>query len=1014
MLRFWPALLMLAGAAQAATFNFNGGGVVPTCPLVGTTYNCTSLPNSSDTDRIVIADGYTVTVASSVAFSYNQGLQMSGTAKLQASGSLNIADVNPSNLSVSGGTLAAGTNFKIGNQAQTIVANVTAATMTIGSGSNTKITGSLTATGQIDLGSHATIVGPVAATVVTTNSPVVITGAVNASTSFQLASGSTLTGSLTSPKVTLDPSSVTVTGNISASTSISIGSGNTVNGAIAGGSLNMASSNVTVNGNVTMTGDVSIGSSGTINGDLVARNVTTQSSGDYISGNAAVNAIYLDYGARVGKTITCTGAPPGAAPCSCVTRADSNYQPTCGAPPPAAGPHHIQISHNGTALTCQPQTVSLIACANDSCTAPHYSANFSGSLSPGNLPFTIQNGTGSGLVQQTNTNTVSLSATSTAPNASTCVNPNNPNNPCAMTFSDKGLDVKVPDHLSMAANNVAVTITALQAQNGNQSCVPLLANKKNVPIDVGCGFSIPTSSAASGLTLIDHSSAGVAVSCGNSPTTINLDFDANGKASAALTYAEVGKLSLTAKYTSNASPAFYAVGDTSFTVAPASITITAARVSSTTTLPTGVFARAGEPFKVSLTALNSKGNITKNFGSEDSANSKENFLVTKSITLPAAIYNPKGDIVKASDSGTKNGVSESIWSFTDVGSIKLRVGIDRPTGYYMDNQTTDFNPTAELDLGRFIPDHFDTTLPALVVPPATPAYSELPSTQLTGVTMKCANASSVNNPCTTSDLVNDRFIYSKQPFYLVVRAYNMQSALTQNYSTNFISASGTTIPGLAKTVNLSSWTAAGGTTAIGSMGWSKSSSPTRLSFVGGVGVVDAANLPYFDFGGTGPSKPTAIYVRATDTDNVTSGRATGAVEIPLTAVSGQMMVMNSYGSQSSNLPVSVQAQYYTAGNPGSYVLNPAYYSEPQAIGTNYTFDNCKGLNCAALALKTSALTFVAGKAGLLVAPPLAAGSANLTLKPGDWGNAYLPSTTGKEVFGIYRSGPVIYTREVHN
>jgi MSHA biogenesis protein MshQ len=74
---------------------------------------------------------------------------MSGSATCKPRGNnINIADINPSNLAISGGTTAGG-NFKIGNQAQTIIANVNAATMTIGSGSDTKITGTLTASGQI-------------------------------------------------------------------------------------------------------------------------------------------------------------------------------------------------------------------------------------------------------------------------------------------------------------------------------------------------------------------------------------------------------------------------------------------------------------------------------------------------------------------------------------------------------------------------------------------------------------------------------------------------------------------------------------------------------------------------------------------------------------------------------------------------------------------------------------------------------------------------------------------------
>jgi MSHA biogenesis protein MshQ len=149
-----------------------------------------------------------------VSFSLNQSLQMSGTATCKPPAP--TTSTSPTSTLQPGHQrrhLTAGGNFKIGNQAQTISANVNAATMTIGSGSATKITGTLTATGQITgLARHHR--RPDLGLAVTTNSPVSLTGDVTASSSFRLASGSTLSGNLTAPTTTLDASSVTVTGNI--------------------------------------------------------------------------------------------------------------------------------------------------------------------------------------------------------------------------------------------------------------------------------------------------------------------------------------------------------------------------------------------------------------------------------------------------------------------------------------------------------------------------------------------------------------------------------------------------------------------------------------------------------------------------------------------------------------------------------------------------------------------------------------------------------------------------------
>ena len=1118
-------VLLLSGTAALAANNFNGGAVA-NCSIDAPTktYTCGSLSLPDYNTSTSIASGYTVVVTSSVNLGFNQSLQMSGSARLQSTGNIDIGDISTSLISISGGTLAAANgDVKLGGQAQTITANVSAKTVTVGS-SATKITGSVTATGAISTGSNVTINGAVTSTTgaisfgsdntisgavngasistnsnvklsgtlsvdgainlgsgntisgavsgasistnssvnmgaltvtgaanlgssntinggvsanniktssgvtvtgaidvknladlgsaikvgggvtagsVKTDSPGQISGGIDAKTTIDLGSGITISGNVSGTVITTD-SPVNITGNISASTSLTLASNSTVNGTVTGATLTMKDGSVVINGNVTMTGNVYIGSSGSINGDLKAYDVTTHSSNATVNGNAAVNSIYLDWSSYVTKTITCTGAAPGAPVCSCVTKADSSYKPSCGAAP-AGGAHHVQITHSGTALTCQPQTVTLTACANANCTAPHYSGSVTGTLSPGNLPFTIAagNGLGNGLVQQVSTtpDPALLSATSNATNGYSCILPGNTTNPCAMTFRDKGLEVKIPDHVSMATN-ISLTIQALAAQNGNQSCVPLL-KKQLAVVNIGCGFSVPANSAVSGLTLTGSNGSDIGVSCGNSASAVTLYFDDDGKASARLKYPEVGTLTLNAQYTAS-SPAFYAVGDTSFTVAPASIKMTAARVNATPVLPTGVFARAGEPFKITLTALNSDGNTTKNFGTEYSANAKENFLFNNAISIPDPAV-AKGTIERKSTGSIKDGSVESVWSFSDVGTIKIGAGIDRPTGgYYMDKPVSGFNPKVELTLGRFIPDHFDTMLPVQVAAPATPAYSELSFTQIAGVTMKCSDASSYNNPCVALDKVNGRFIYSKQPFYLVVKAYNMQSQPTENYNTG----------GLAKPVTLTSWTELGKGQAVGSMQWSGAGG---LTFAGGVAVVDAASLPYFDFNGAGPFDPTSIYVRATEStggDGVTSARATGAIEIPLTAVAGRLQVGNSYGSQNSPMPVQLQALYY-ASNAGGYVSNPAFNSVAMAIaGSDYSLV-CKTASCGTLAIKSSQLQFVAGKASIMLAPPLASGSAELRFQPVDW-IKYLPSATGRETWGIYRSGPVIYTREVHN
>ena len=121
-------LLLCSTFAQAATLNFNGVDV-SNCTRSGAQYTCGNL-SMADTDVIVIASGYGVTVNRSLTMTYNQGLRMSGSAALTAMGNLDIKDINPSNLKVTGGSLTAeGGTFSMGAQEQTVTANISATTI---------------------------------------------------------------------------------------------------------------------------------------------------------------------------------------------------------------------------------------------------------------------------------------------------------------------------------------------------------------------------------------------------------------------------------------------------------------------------------------------------------------------------------------------------------------------------------------------------------------------------------------------------------------------------------------------------------------------------------------------------------------------------------------------------------------------------------------------------------------------------------------------------------------------
>jgi MSHA biogenesis protein MshQ len=1021
------SILLLTGVAQAGTVNFNGKNV-GNCTLSGTTYTCgTAFLGATDTASIFT--GYTVIVNGSLQLGWDQGLKMTGTARLETTGNggIRLSGANPANINITGGTLKAAADFVLGGNRQDITADVIAATLDI-TGPGSKITGSVTTTAAVTLVSRSEITGAVSAGSLSAGADVILGGSVTTTGAIYLQSRTTVAGAVSGGSLKTESGAI-LNNTVKVDGLADFESGSMVYGNVTAGSLTLRPAGTTITGNVNVSGDVTMGSSTVINGDLVGNNVKTQSSNARINGNALVYSLYFAYGGTVSKVITCK--VPGDFPCSCVTyESGYNYSPTCAAATPA-GPHHFQITHGGSALTCQPQTVTVTACANAACTAPHYASSTSVTLQPGGKSFTFTGSTTAATVQQSTVGTAILAAPTASASVS-CVNTSNSqaSNQCAMAFDDTGLVVNVNNHIAMTTANV--TIQALAASSNKQSCVPLVASKTE-NLDLSCAFVNPVPAKANAnakVTLINNSGSN-SLSCGGAAARMPLAFNSDGLATATLTYPEAGQVSLAASYAGSASASFTAKGAGAFIAAPARFTIAATTVNVNSVSKTrntvaagtvidassAVFAKTGEPFTVTISAVNAKGDVTTNFGKESTP---ENFnFSTLAVDNPPDANN-LGAITAGAWDAISNGVANSKtdtsgqWSFSDVGIIRLDATLAGSSGYYLGySGNAVFKTVGTQKIGRIIPDHFDTTLPA------EPAND---------TTMACSvnGGAQVVTPCVL------RFIYSHQPFKVVATAYNNANVVTGNYQ-----------GALAKAITLSAVTTNGGAAAVttGAMGSNVANVAPGFTFTKGVGIINTsantgASLPLFAFTpkptATTGTRPTQFYVRAIDTDLVTSQR-TGAVEQPVTAVSGRLLVPNVDGSPSSALPVTVQAQFYHPDR-GGYVLNPMYGAAAPTPAGYMLFDHCqKGLasNAATYACTSAAqlqlmapgtTAFAAGLAKFRLAAPAPgniSGSVNLTLlQPCASGPCvqwidYLPSTTGKLTFGVYRSGPVIYTREVY-
>ena len=168
---------------------------------------------------------------------------------------------------------------------------------------------------------------------------------------------------------------------------------------------------------------------------------------------------------------------------------------------------------------------------------------------------------------------------------------------------------------------------AVKKADNSLVCVPAFANIAKT-VNLKCAYSNPATGTlpvrVGGTAL--NAAGNAAAACDATGANVSLNFDATGTATPSLQYADVGQMNLTASYTGTAGSldaGLSMTGSTSFIAAPASFAfsgITAGPI------------KAGNPFSVTVSALNNAGVVTPNFGKETTA---EGVTLTPSLVTPA-------------------------------------------------------------------------------------------------------------------------------------------------------------------------------------------------------------------------------------------------------------------------------------------------------------------------------------------------------------------------------------------
>lgn len=371
---------------------------------------------------------------------------------------------------------------------------------------------------------------------------------------------------------------------------------------------------------------------------------------------------------------------------------------------------HFEFVYSGTALTCNPQPVTIRACLNSSCSSLYSDpvsvtlnpASFWSAVAPASVSgstITFSGGTAQARLSVAAAGTVSLGVQSSVPTTRPNSQPVCSTAGCRISYADSGLLLQVPNLL--AAKPTAATISAVRKADNTLQCVPAFAN-----VTRRVSFTSAYANPATGTQPVVVNGSNVAAAAVN----LDLDFDATGTAPLTVRYDDAGQMNLAASYTGS-SPTNDAgltlSGSDLFVSKPYGLCLQTATTCGSADAGCDVFPggiRAGDSFPLTLRAVAwqadgeartaaqlCNGNlVTPNFRLND-------------IGLSSAVVAPSngvgGDISPASYSHALGSSTLSNHALSEVGVFTITA--TPGTGSYLDGETVS-GGTSDL-VGRFIP-----------------------------------------------------------------------------------------------------------------------------------------------------------------------------------------------------------------------------------------------------------------------------------------------------------------------
>lgn len=667
--------------------------------------------------------------------------------------------------------------------------------------------------------------------------------------------------------------------------------------------------------------------------------------------------------------------------------------------------HHFEIVHDGTALTCEPEQVTVKACATADCSTLYTASTVSATLTPtGWVTSDTQTITTGSITPQLSINTAgtyTLGVNTSSPlatnpvvctNTATMASGDAASGACDVQFYDSGFTYSIPTQVACETSTTPITIRAVGTDPATQQCVALFSG----PVTKTINFTV--SPAPTPDVIMNQGAANQATFTAATPSQpVALSFN-NSEATFTLTHNNAGQFTLSSAFTEGS---LNMAGSGTFVVRPHSFYLQAYYDNAGSEVDLNNATASGDPkwkasdnFRLRLRGQCQDGTVTTNYTPTNAelqvelalpaGGNNNNLTIQTTNNYPStASASPMWYNISAlfNNGAVTDGVNDyANAAFHEVGVLNLHLRDNNYLGSSIAEQT--------FTVGRFTPHHFDTV-----------------------VTHGCSGGAN--------------FTYSGQPFIVAVNAMNNQPTpvTTLNYTGNF--AKDTTISDAGTTSNFSNNVipASNFTNGIAQTDLVTGPSPIRYTFT----VKDTA--------------PTTITLRAQDADIPAS---TGINEATTEIRSGRTYLENAFGSELQDLQVPAWVQYfdgsdYVVSNSDSCTALTAVLTD---IGTDpVTVGNgsASGQTCIwdddAESGANNCSAAVPGPVTSQFEEPPVNGSFNLFLKaPGqnntgdigvtlnspswlqyDWDNDGNPDNdpNGVASFGLYRGDDrVIYWREV--